>query len=64
MAWISRIRALMGRDKLAKELNEELEFHLSMREQLNVEQGMESAEARREARLHFGNPSVWRERMS
>ena len=54
----------MGRDKLAKELNEELEFHLSMREQLNVEQGMESAEARREARLHFGNPSVWRERMS
>lgn len=64
MAWITRIRALFGREKLSKELEEELEFHLSMREQWNVEQGMEDAEARREARLRFGNPSVWRERMS
>ena len=64
MAWISRIRALLGREKLAKELDEELEFHLSMREQWNVDQGMENAEARREARLRFGNPGVWRERMS
>jgi predicted permease len=64
MAWISRIRALFGREKLAREQDEELAFHLSMREQLNVEQGMSEAEARRDARRRFGNPSLWRERMS
>ena len=64
MAWISRIRALFGREKLAREQDEELAFHLSMREQLNIEQGMPQAEARRDARRRFGNPSLWRERMS
>ncbi len=64
MAWISRLRALIGRKQLSQDLEEELEFHLSMREQLNVEQGMAQAEARREARRRFGNPSLWRERMS
>ncbi len=64
MAWISRIRALFAREKLAREQEEELEFHLSMREQWNVEQGMTQAEARRDARRRFGNPSLWRERMS
>ena len=64
MAWISRLRALFRRDKLARELDQELEFHLSMREQWNVEQGMPRAEAHRDARRRFGNPSVWREHMS
>ena len=64
MAWISRIRALLGREKLAREQDEELAFHLSMREQLNVEQGMTPVEARRDARRRFGNPSLWQERMN
>jgi predicted permease len=64
MAWISRLRALFRRNKFTRELDEELMFHLSMREQWNVEQGMPRAEARRDARRRFGNPSVWRERMS
>jgi predicted permease len=64
MAWISRICALFGREKLAREQDEELAFHLLMREQLNVEQGMTQEEARRDARRRFGNPSLWRERMS
>ncbi|WP_158823514.1 ABC transporter permease [Granulicella sp. S156] len=64
MAWISRLRALLGRDKLAKGLEEELEFHLSMREQWNVDHGMPQAEARRDARRRFGNPTYWRERMN
>ena len=64
MSWISRVRALFEREKLQKRLGEELEFHLAMREQLNAEQGMAPAEARRDARLRFGNPSLWRERMS
>ena len=40
MAWISRLHALFGRDKLTREFDEELNFHLSMREQWNLEQGM------------------------
>jgi predicted permease len=64
MAWFSRMRALFAKEKLAKDVDDELAFHLAMREQRNVEEGMPQAEARREARLRFGNPSVWRERVS
>jgi hypothetical protein len=64
MSWIFRIRGLFEREKLAKRLGEELEFHLAMREQLNAEQGMAPAEARQNALLHFGNSALWRERMS
>ena len=64
MAWISRLRALFRRDKLAREMDEELNFHLAMREQWNVEHGMPPAEAHRDARRRFGNPLLWRERMS
>src|SRR5271169_3159296 len=63
MAWLSRWRGFFGKEKLAREHEEELQFHLSMREQLNVEKGMAPGEARRDARLRFGNLSLWRERM-
>ncbi|HEY1894736.1 MAG TPA: ABC transporter permease, partial [Terracidiphilus sp.] len=63
MAWLSRWRGFLRRDKLAREHEEELQFHLSMREQLNVEQGMSRSEARHAARVRFGNLSLWRERM-
>jgi len=64
MAWFSRIQTLFRREKLERDVEEEIEFHLSMREQWNVEQGTPQAEARRAARLQFGNPSVLREQMS
>ena len=64
MAWMSRLRALFRREKLTREFDEELAFHLSMREQLNVDGGMSPVEAMRDARRRFGNPAVWRERMS
>jgi hypothetical protein len=64
MAWFSRLRALFGRKKLAREQDEELEFHLAMREQWNLENGLANDEAERDARLRFGNPRMWRERMS
>lgn len=64
MAWFSRLRALFGRKNLAREQDEELEFHLAMREQWNLEQGLANEEARRDSRLRFGNPRMWRERMS
>jgi len=64
MAWFSRFRAIFGKEKLTREHEEELQFHLSMREQLNVDAGMTPGQARRDARLRFVNPSLWRQRMN
>ncbi|MGC2636661.1 MAG: permease prefix domain 1-containing protein [Acidobacteriaceae bacterium] len=64
MAWLRRLRSLFRRDALAREYDEELRFHLAMREERNLGEGMAAAEARRRARLRFGNPAVWRERLS
>src|SRR5580698_4809476 len=63
MAWIRRLRALFRKEELDHDFEEELQFHLSMRERRNVEQGMPDGEARRSARLRFGNPAVWLEQM-
>lgn len=63
MAWFSRMRAWFRRDRQAADLDEELEFHLAMREQWNVDRGMNHGDARRDARVRFGNRSVWRERI-
>ncbi len=63
MAWIGRLRALFRKRELERDFQEELQFHLSMRERRNVEQGMPHAEARRSARLRFGNPALWLEQM-
>jgi predicted permease len=63
MSWIRRMRGLFRKEELESDFEEELQFHLSMRQQRNAEQGMSNAEARRSARLRFGNPTVWRERM-
>jgi hypothetical protein len=46
MGWMSRIRVLWNRDKHSSDLDEELEFHLLMRENWNAEQGMGSEAAR------------------
>lgn len=63
MGWMRRAKALFAGKKLAKELEDEVQFHLSMREERNVEEGMPVAEARRDARRRFGNVTRWRERM-
>ena len=63
MGWMRRAKALFAGKKLEKELDDEVQFHLSMREERNVEQGMPLEEARRDARVRFGNPTGWRERM-
>lgn len=63
MTWLRRIGGLFRRDERDSEYDEELRFHLAMREQRNVEQGMAPTEARRAAWVRFGNPAVWRERM-
>ncbi len=63
MGWMSRVRGLFRRERLEDELKEEVDFHLAMRESLNLDQGMERDEARRDSRVRFGNPVVMRERM-
>jgi len=63
MGWIRRARELWHREEREREFDEELQFHLAMREQQNLDAGMTPDDARRKARLRFGNAAVWRERM-
>lgn len=64
MKWLRRMRATLRGEKRRRELEEELQFHLEMREERYVDAGAKREEARRRARLRFGNPVVWRERVS
>lgn len=63
MGWMHRVRALFGREKLSADLDEELQFHLAMREQLNADEGMPREEARTDARRRFGNTTRLKEQM-
>src|SRR5579863_9998458 len=63
MGLIRRVRDLFRHEKLSAELEEELEFHLAMREQLNAKEGMAPTEARAAARRRFGNVPRLKERM-
>jgi predicted permease len=49
-----RLRALFLRNRVERELNEELEFHVEMQAHKNHAAGMSQAEARRQARIQFG----------
>jgi hypothetical protein len=64
MSWIRRILTTLRSDAHQREVDEELQFHVDMREQRNVNDGMSEGEAHRDARIRFGNPVVWRERVS
>jgi predicted permease len=64
MGWTHRLRSLFRRKDHARDLEEELNFHLAMREQRNREHGLSPQEARRQARLRFGNPTLLRERIT
>ncbi len=58
--WL-RIKALVRRRRLERDLDDELRFHLAMREQKLVESGVAPEEARRAARLSLGNPVALQE---
>jgi putative ABC transport system permease protein len=64
MNWLGRIFRTLRQKDHQRDMEEELQFHLSMREQNNLAHGMAAQEARRNARLRFGNPAVWLERLS
>jgi hypothetical protein len=58
MSWTSviaaRLRGLFGRDKLERELDDEVRFHLEMQIDENVNAGMSPVEARYAALRGFG----------
>jgi putative ABC transport system permease protein len=57
------LRRLMQRRKKDEELAEEIESHLAHEEDANAERGFSSDEARRRARVRFGNARAMRERV-
>src|SRR5215470_9579304 len=59
-AW-RRARKLGARARLDEDLDEELGFHLAMREEHYRASGMEAGEAREAARRRFGNPVALKE---
>ena len=61
MGLIRRVRGLFHRDKLASELDEELRYHLAMREEVNRRAGMPQSEARLTAQRSFGNLTLLKE---
>jgi predicted permease len=62
MGLLWRLRNLWRREKVQREIDAEFEAHIDMRTQDNIASGMSADQARREARLRFGNPTVVRER--
>jgi hypothetical protein len=59
--WIDarvRLAALFARRLVRSRAEEELQFHLAMLEQRNIERGLAPAAARAEARRRLGNPTV------
>jgi macrolide transport system ATP-binding/permease protein len=55
MSYWLRVKALFRRKQLDRDLQDELAFHLAMREAKNRERGIEGGEARYAARRQFGN---------
>src|SRR6185436_12638507 len=62
MSWLNRLRGSLGKAKLENQLDDELRFHLEMRTEEFVAAGMNPEEARRQARLLFGNQMLVKER--
>jgi predicted permease len=59
MRWLNvlwaRLRALTGRESVISDIDEELRLHVEMETEENLARGMSPEEARRAARMSFGN---------
>jgi hypothetical protein len=62
MSIFRRIVNLFSRSRMDREINRELAAHLAMRAEDNMAAGMSAKDARRDALVRFGNPTVMRER--
>jgi predicted permease len=58
---IGYMRALLQKDKVERDMDRELRFHLEMETEGNVRRGMSLTEARREALLRFGGVEKFKE---
>ena len=63
MKFLKRLAGLLRRSPIDQEINDELLSHLEMRTADNIADGMTVLEARRAARLRFGNPLVLKEKV-
>ena len=61
MSWFSRLCRKLQRDRLEKDLDEELRSHLEMCAADNLAAGMTPEEAVRDARRRFGNVTLLKE---
>jgi putative ABC transport system permease protein len=65
MKWLNllrdRLRALMGREEVIKDIDRELELHVQLQTDAYVESGMSPAEARDKALKNFGNVTKLRD---
>ena len=59
--WLVRLRALLRRDHVEAEFDEELRYHLDREIERNLDRGMSPEEARRAARRAFGDPGRLKE---
>jgi putative ABC transport system permease protein len=64
MSFFKRIGNLMHRARVDREIDAELQAHIEMRIDENVERGMSPEEARRDALMRFGNPTATREHVA
>ena len=59
MRWLRgikhRVLSLLGRNRAAEELDEEIQYHIDLDIEKNIAAGMSAADARRQALLQFGN---------
>src|SRR3982750_464478 len=63
MAWYKRFVNLLRSERLSRDLEREMAFHLSERADELVAAGLSAPEALREARRRFGNQTLQKERM-
>jgi hypothetical protein len=61
MPILLRVANLFSRSRVDREIDAEIQSHIDLRIEDNLAEGMSPAEARRDALLRFGNPTVTRE---
>jgi putative ABC transport system permease protein len=62
MSWLRRLRNLVGSERLARDIDREMSFHIAERAEALRASGMTEEEALRAARRRFGNRTLQSER--
>jgi putative ABC transport system permease protein len=64
MAEFRRLLNLFRRSQIDREISDEIQSHVDLRTDANLAAGMSPQQARRDALLHFGNPTATREQVT